>query len=462
MLKIFFLLLLSTNSWSSQNELVKSIFKKSSRYEIWEIKKREISAGKKTQLSWLPLNLESSIYRTNTLYGDKKETSLSSGPVLDFSDILAVNLRYNDFSSFSNVFSAKYNSNTYDTDYSTFGYAKSYDLSNKLEFNFTNFGNNSDLRIDQGLQLVNLSLSELEAIRNMNADYLDFFQKLLAYNLAVCKLDDQKKLMAIVEMTLKKGRALLSINAISRKDFLNFENIQINLERNIVTLENDLLQAKFDVESLGINIDKDIEKGSFASICNISSPSRYSYNISDFTKNIDYQILLKKINLNLLQLKQTKRNLVSDIKPFVEVGYNATLGKQSKDYRVVAGLSVGWDIPNQRQRSDVDFRSLGANYTTGDFQLTKRKIEFDAFGLNQDLKFLTQSMELTKRNLKSNENLIQILELENSLRRGDSLNFVNAVTNRASLINDFFDQKLRFETKLSQLALLEDGNYLVK
>lgn len=458
----FFFSFFCFNIFSNQNAQVLEFFKKSTRYQLWNLKNQEINSAKKTQLAWLPLRLDTSLYRNNPFYGDKNEQLQLAGAVQETSDVLSLDLVYRDFSSLTNTFGIDYSRNEYDTAYSTLSNARSYDISNRLEYNLTNSAGNSDLRINQNLELVNLHLTELQAIKSLNSEYLDFFQKLLSFYLLDCKLKNQQQLKTLVDDALKKGQTLLSINVISKKDFLNYENLQIELERNLAQLNNDFLQARYDAESLGIDIDKDIDTKTFSTICQSANQIDFKVKNDDLRKNLDYEILQKQVELNTLQIKNAKRDLISDVKPFVELGMSSSLNQDSKDYRIVAGISVGWDVPNSRQQSTLKYRNFSKAYTQGDYQLTKRKVDFEAKSLSQDLNYLSQMLEITRKNLKSNEELLKILRLENSLRKGDSLNFVNTVNSRLSLINNFFDLVLQSEVKLTQFALLKDGRLLIK
>lgn len=462
MMRIFyFIFFLSQFSFANPNDSVRELFTQSTRYDLWKIKNQELTLGKNAQLSWLPLRLESSLYRTMPFYGDKEQTAITSGVVQEHADVLSLNLTYSDFSSLTNTFSAQYQRNQYDEALSALNNARSYDLSNRIEYNITNSAGNSNLRINQGLELVSLNLSELQAIRSLNSEYLDFLQKVLSYYIYECKLKTQTQIKDLVDETIKKGKVLLSINAISKKDFLNYENIQIELERSIATINNDLLQAKFDAEALGVELDSSVSREKFIGLCKLSQNRAMIVSKEDLKKNLDFEILQKQIELNSLQLKSEKRDLISDVKPFLELGVASGLNQDAKDYRIVAGVSMGWDLPNARMKREVKFKEYSKNYTAGDYQLTKKRVEFEAQSLKQDLKYLNQIIDITNRNLKSNDDLLKILALENSLRRGDSLNYFNTVNNRISLINNYYDLILQTEVKLAQYTLLQDGKYLV-
>lgn len=461
MKRLLFSVLFTSAVFANQNDLVRELFKKSERYKVWQLKNLELSAGKKAQLSWLPLRLETSLYRTRPFYGDKTETATLYGNVKEHADVLNLNLAYNDFSSFTNTFNAQYSRNEYNESYSPLNNARLYDLSNRFEYNVTNSADNSALKIAQGLEILSLSITELQAMKDMNAEYVNFLQKTLTYVLYDCKLKTQIQLKTLVDETLEKGKTLLSINAISRKDFLNYENLQMDLERNIATINNDLLQAKFDAEALGIDLEKNLRRDKLAGICQLNQALPVITS-EDFAQNLDFEILQRQMDYNTLQIKDEKRDLVSDIRPFVELGLSSGLNQESKDYRIVAGVSVGWDVPNARMKREVRYREYSKAYTAGDYQLMKKRVEFEAQSLKQDLKYLEQILEITKRNLKSNDDLLKILRLENSLRRGDSLNFFNSVNNRVSMVNNYYDLILQAEVKQAQFALLQDGKYLIK
>lgn len=464
MLKIFLLFsfLFVSNISASQNDLVRDIFFKSSRYQLWLSKQQELQSGKRSALSSIPLRMDSSLYRTMPTYGDKTETALLGSSVLESSDVLSVDLVYQRPSSLKNTLSLDYTRNTYDTNYATDSTARSYDISNKIEYNFTNGASNAERKIAQDQEVTNLSLNELQSIKNLNSDYLDFFQKVMTYFMVDCKIKNQQQVKGIVDQTIERGKALLSINSISKKDYLNYESLQIDLEKTLANLTNDLYQAKYDIEALGLNFKEAIDEVKFGKMCQFDKILGFNENASDVKGSIDLEIITKQMELSSLEVKNAKRDTISDVTPFVEIGMSSDLGKNSKDYRIVAGVSVGWDLPHAKLSNNIKYKNLGKNYNAGDYQFTKRKMEFELTGLKQDIKYLTQIVDITKRNLKSNDELLKILKLEQSLRKGDSLNFANSVNNRISLINNYYDLVLQMETKLAQIKLIQEGKYLVK
>lgn len=464
-MKLFlFSILICLTSYANHLSILKETFVKTEKFKLFNLKTQEIKLGSDAQKQWLPVQLETSLYRTQPFYGDKTETAQSTGSVTKNTDTFNTSLTYNSFSSFKNVFNAQYARSEFDTTYNaSISSGRSYDLSNRLEYNFANGGRNSTQQLSQSLEIASLNISELNFLKNLNTEFIDFSQKLLNYLILDCKIKNQTTIKNIADETLKKGKALLDVNLISRKDYLNYENMQIELENTLARLSNEFLLAQYNLESVGFSLDKDLEKDKFIKVCQLSNPIDYVQALGheDIKKNIDLEILNKQVEVDNLQLKSSKRNTIANIVPFVELGMNSNLAQESKDYRIIAGVSVGWDITNERQQSLVSFKNFSKQYTAGDYQLTKKKIEFDLLSLVQDLKYIAQLFEITKRNLKSNDDLLKILRLENSIKKGDSLNFSSTISSRANLVNNYFDLIQQNEIKNLQLTLLKDGKWLV-
>ena len=450
-------------SYADLNTKYKRIFKRTQRFQLYELKEREILSGVETQQSPIPVKWDTSVSRTSPYYHDKSETARLTGSLREYTDSFVTTLVYNDFSSLKNTFRTEYSVQQFDTAYSNLEYQKNYDISNRLEYNITNNGINSSLKINQEIELKNFSIAQLNNIKILNSDFIDFNQQLLSFLLLGCKIKNQSKLKAIVDNTLKKGRILFDIKAISRKDFLNYKNQQIDLERTLLNLKREYIQAQLVLETYGIK-QRHIDIRQFKDLCdeNVTIKSRNPKTDSYLSGNIEIEIVKKQLELAGLQLKASQRSTVANVFPFFELGVNTSVDQNAQDYRVVAGINIGWEITNTRQRSNVKFKNDGMKYSEGDYKLSIQRIQSQDSSLRQDLKFLAQLIDIQKKSLNQNAQLLKILRLEQSIKKGDSFNFANTVSSQINLINNFYDLIQQIELKKNQLAIINDGKYLLR
>jgi hypothetical protein len=463
-MKHFLMLLFFHNTVFSQitEDPLKNLFKSTNTYAQWSSKQSELNTGKNKNQSLLAPKLESNLYRTYPFYGDKEETVALGGSPLNYTDNFSLSLKHSLANSLTNTSTFSYTKNYYDEAFSTVSDVRKYELSHKLEYNITNGGSNSSVSIDLRKSQLQYNITELQSLKQLNDSYQDYLQKILNYLTLNCKISSYSSLKSNVDETLHKGKILLDIKAISKKDFLNYENLELDLEKSIADLKqqlntttNDLLTINIDALSQDLTLLKN-------KLCSYDKNLAEKTDTADRGKAVEIEIAQKQLDLSALDLKEAQRSLVTNVAPYLEVAYASEFNQKAKDYRVSAGVSFAWDLPTNRQSLQEKEKNYNRMFSAGEFNLAKKRMEQLYQTLTFDITYLTEMIEIQRKNLASNQDLIKILTLEKNLRTSDSLNFSSAASNRIKLIGSYFDLKSQKELKVSQLNLLNNSRYLIK
>jgi len=419
-----------------------------------------------------PLNVQSSYDRSQNFISNAN----ASGQDVETLNSFDTSLNYQRRDSLGLSLNAGYDANQYEQPTALPGTSSNtYNIGLRGEYSVTQGGSRSLTELNQQAQISSSRISLFSLSDQVNNQMVEYYRTVTDYFVNQCKLMEDTKLAEIVEASLNKGKKLFEAEQISRRDYLNYLDLYNNFQSKI---QNDsLLVAQFKNQLLFYLLPKDLKQleqenrnyctryqtynqtlTQYASVFEKNHPQSKSL----FNQTFSYLGENEKIIRNNIEKKILKIRQIPNVKPYVALQASRPDFLDDKNYSVLMGLNVNWDVPSKETRSGIALADFRSNYFPGNINVSRSNYLRD---FNQAYITYKTQMAVYKTllaNLNSVNLLLQYFDAQRGVQEVNSINYSNTLLRKSDILNSLHDVVGTVEKQNFQFQVLLDNSLIDK
>lgn len=419
-----------------------------------------------------PLSVQSSYDRSQNFISNANAT----GQDVDTQNSFDTSLNYQRRNSLGISLNAGYDANQYEQPTSLpKSSSNTYNVGVRGEYSITQGGARSLPELNQRVQISSSKISLFSLSEQVNQQMVQYFQIVTDYFVNHCKLGEDSKLGGIVEQALNKGKKLFESQQISRRDYLNYLDLYNNFQSKI---QNDsLLVAQLKNQLLFYLTAKDIKQLEQDNKNFCSKYQTYNTSIAQYTANFEknygqsktlfnqtfnYMAENEKIIRNDIEKKILKIRQIPNVKPYVALQATKPDFLDDKNYSVLMGLTMSWDVPSKETRSGIALADFRSSYFPGNINVSRSNYLKD---FNQTFITYKTQMSVYKTllsNLSSVNLLLQYFDAQRGVQEVNSINYSNTLLRKSDILNALHDVVGTVEKQNFQFQVLLDNNLINK
>ncbi len=444
-----------------------SYFKKSQFYQNLSDQIKDSKKVVENLQYQTPLSVNSSYERSQNFISNTNAT----GQDVEASDDFRTSLDYTRRDSLNISANGGYINNQYEEP-STLpdNTSNNYFVGLRGEYSLTQGGSRSLPELQQQAQISTSKINLFTLNDQVNSQMVQYFQIFTDYFVNQCKMGEDSKLSEIVEGSLTKGKKLFQAEQISRRDYLNYLDLYNNFQSKV---QNDaLLVAQLKNQLLFYLQPKDVKQLELDNKNYCAKYQSYNQNITQyssiFEKNYPqsktlynqtylYMTENEKITRNNIEKKLLKVRQTPNVKPFAEVQASRPDFLDDKNYSVMFGLTMNWDVPSKETRSGIELANFRSNYFPNNVAVSKANYLRD---FNQAFITFKTQMSVYKTllaNLQSVNLLLQYFDAQRGIQEVNSINYSNALLRKSEILNALHDVVGTVEKQNFQFQVLLDN-----